>query len=79
VKSGVNTLLWAGDADAVCDWIGGLACAEAVHYPDNYEFKHKEVKNYTVNGVVKGTYKAEGTLSWLGVFEAGHYVSYFRK
>jgi hypothetical protein len=79
VKSGVNTLIWAGDADVVCDWMGNLAVAEAVAYPDSHVFKYKEVKNYTVNGVVAGTYKTEGRLNWLRVFESGHFVSYYRK
>jgi hypothetical protein len=79
VKSGVNTLVWAGDADMVCDWMGNLAVAEAVAYPDIHVFKSKEVKNYTVNGVVAGTYKTEGQLNWLRVFESGHSVSYYRK
>jgi len=79
VKSGVNTLIWAGDADMVCDWMGNLAVAEAVEYPDIHVFKYMEVKNYTVNGVVSGTYKTEGRLNWLRVFESGHSVSYYRK
>jgi carboxypeptidase D len=79
VKSGVNTLVWAGDADRVCDWMGNLAVADAVAYPDIHVFKHKEVKNYTVNGVVAGTYKTESLLNWLRVFESGHSVSYYRK
>jgi carboxypeptidase C (cathepsin A) len=79
VKSGITTVLYAGDADMVCDWMGGLACADAVEYNDQHEFKNQAVKNYTVNGKVAGTFKREGGLSWLRVFECGHYVGVFSK
>lgn len=69
----------AGDSDVVCDWFGGMASAEAVTYPGSHKFKNKAVRNYTVNGVVGGTYKSEGNSSWLRVFGSGHYVAYFRK
>jgi carboxypeptidase C (cathepsin A) len=79
VKSGVTTVLYAGDADGVCNWMGGLACANAVEYGGHHVFKDKEVKNYTVNGEVVGTFKKEGGLNWLRVFGSGHYVAFFSK
>jgi hypothetical protein len=50
-----------------------------VTYSGSEKFKKKAVSNYTVNGVVGGTYKTEGNLSWLRVFGSGHFVPYFRK
>lgn len=70
--------MYAGDADAVCDWFGGLASANAVEYPGQYTFQNKPVSNYTVNGVVKGTFKTVGNLSWLRVFDSGHEVPAFQ-
>jgi carboxypeptidase D len=70
--------MFAGDADSVCDWFGGLACANAVSYPGAPAFRNKEVANYTVNGEVKGTFKSVGKLSWLRVFDSGHEVPAFQ-
>ncbi|KAE9378789.1 carboxypeptidase-like protein S1 [Stipitochalara longipes BDJ] len=78
VKCGVNVIMWAGDADMVCDWMGNEACANAVDYDDTHVFQQNEVKNYTVDGVVVGAYKAKGNLNWLRVFDSGHYVAYFQ-
>lgn len=78
VRSGVQTLMWAGDADAACDWMGNLEAANAVEYSGHNKFKSKAVSNYTVNGVVKGTFKTVGKLSWLRVFDAGHEVPAFQ-
>jgi len=74
VQSGIQTLIWAGDADWICNWFGGLASAESLTYSGATAFKKKLVSNYTVNGATGGTFKTEGNLSWLRVFGAGHEV-----
>ena len=70
----MTTVLFAGDADATCDWIGGITSANSIEYSGHAEFSSKEVSNYTVNGEVKGTFKTVGKLSWLRVFDSGHEV-----
>ena len=57
VQSGVQTLLWAGDADWICNWFGNQAVAEAVTYSGSSTFKTKALAPYNVNGVQKGTFK----------------------
>jgi len=78
VQSGVTTVLFAGDADSVCDWFGGFASVNEIEYPGQKEFQNTAVSNYTVNGEVKGTFKTVGNLSWLRVFESGHEVPAFQ-
>ena len=77
VQSGVQTLIWAGDADWICNWFGGLASAEAVTYSGSASFKSKAVSSYTVAGKAGGTFKTVGNLSWLRVFGAGHEVPFY--
>lgn len=74
----MTTVIWAGDADAACDWFGGFAVANAIEYPGHYAFKNKSVKNYTTDGVVGGTFKTLGNLSWLRVFDSGHEVPAYK-
>ena len=78
VQSGITTLIWAGDADSVCDWFGGMASANAISYSGSKEFQNKAVTSYTVNGVAKGTFKTVENLSWLRVFASGHEVPAFQ-
>ncbi|RDL34760.1 uncharacterized protein BP5553_07888 [Venustampulla echinocandica] len=78
VSSGLPTLLWAGDADAVCDWFGGYACVNSISYRHSSTFKNKALTNYTVNGAVGGTFKTVGDLSWIRVFDSGHMVPAFQ-
>ncbi|TVY19574.1 Carboxypeptidase S1 [Lachnellula arida] len=78
VQSNITVLIWAGDADSVCDWFGGFASVNAIEYSGSAEFSSKAVQNYTVGGVAKGTYKSVGNLSWLRVFASGHEVPAFQ-
>lgn len=49
--------------------------AEAVTFPGREAFNAQKMGNYSVGGVVSGTFKTEGNLTFLRVFEAGHGVS----
>lgn len=71
VDSGVNTLIWAGDADWICNWIGNLEAANAI---GGSTFAGKSVQPFTVNGKQYGEYKTNKNLNWLRVYEAGHEV-----
>jgi carboxypeptidase D len=79
VQSGVQTLIWAGDADFICNWFGALDSVNAVNFTQADQFRSAAITNYTVNGTAMGTFKTEGKLSWLRVFGAGHEVPFYRE
>jgi carboxypeptidase C (cathepsin A) len=78
VQSGIQVLIWAGDADWICNWFGGLAVANGIQYSGTSTFASKAVESYTVSGTASGTFKNVGNLSWLRVFGAGHEVPYYQ-
>lgn len=79
VQSGnVTTLVWAGDADFICNWYGGLAAADAVEYDGQTVFASASLEPYTVGGKEVGTFKTQGKLSFLRVYGAGHEVPYYQ-
>ncbi|TVY16076.1 Carboxypeptidase S1 [Lachnellula arida] len=78
VQSGITVTLWAGDADWICNWFGGLVVADSITFSGSSAFGSKAVTNYTVDGTAGGTFKTEGNLSWLRVFGAGHEVPYYQ-
>lgn len=79
VQSGnVTTLVWAGDADFICNWFGGLAAANAIDYDGQATFSNAGLKPYTMNGQEVGTFKTQGKLSFLRVYGAGHEVPYYQ-
>ncbi|KAM3534207.1 hypothetical protein ARSEF1564_010345, partial [Beauveria bassiana] len=71
IKSGVNVLIWAGDADWICNWIGNY---DAIQSIAPQEFVSASIKPYTVGGKNYGEYKTAGKLNWLRVYKAGHEV-----
>ncbi|KAK0671725.1 putative carboxypeptidase S1 [Cercophora samala] len=74
-QSGVRVLLWAGDADYLCNWMGNLAVANAIDYSGQLDFVKRGVSAYEVNGTSFGEFKTVENLSWLRVYNAGHLVS----
>ncbi|PYH92089.1 putative carboxypeptidase S1 [Aspergillus ellipticus CBS 707.79] len=78
VQTGINVLLWAGDADWICNWVGGYGVANAVEFPEQDAFRNATLQSYTVNGTERGTFKAAGNFTFVRVFEAGHEVAYYQ-
>lgn len=77
VQSNLTTLIWAGDADWICNWFGVLAATESIEFSGAAEFRSKEEADYTVDGKPAGKYKTVDNLSWLRVYGAGHEVPYY--
>lgn len=79
VSAGVNTLLWAGDADWECNYVGVEAIANQVTYVGRKAFRKKALAPYKVHGKEGGQFKTKGNLSYLRVYDAGHEVMYYRQ
>ncbi|KAL8386824.1 hypothetical protein RB595_010359 [Gaeumannomyces hyphopodioides] len=78
VQQGTNVLIWAGDADWICNWMGNLDVADMVSHAKADEFKNATMSSYTVGGRQYGEFKTAGSLSWLRVFDAGHEVPFYQ-
>lgn len=69
VKSGINVLIWAGDADWICNWIGSQLVVNSVTYDDSAAFQAKALSEYTVSGTSFGQFKTEGNFNFMRVYE----------
>ncbi|PGG98843.1 cathepsin A (carboxypeptidase C) [Blastomyces parvus] len=72
-------LLYAGDADFICNWLGNKAWAEALEYPDHANFAAAELKNLTIvdntsKGKVIGQVKSAGNFTFMRLYGGGHMV-----
>ena len=79
VNANITVLLWAGDSDWICNWLGDLYTADDIKYPGQSKFKNSPLIPYKVKGKEKGSFKTVGNLSFLRVYAAGHTVPAFRK
>jgi carboxypeptidase C (cathepsin A) len=75
----MKVLLWAGDADWLCNWVGNLQVAEGVSFLQQGDFRARNFTPYMVNGTEKGSIKSVDNLTFLKVYAAGHDVPYWRK
>jgi carboxypeptidase C (cathepsin A) len=78
VQSGIQVVVWAGDADWICNWFGNLAAANAVTYSGSSAFNAAALAPYTVAGTQGGTFKQVDNFGFLRVFGAGHEVPFYQ-
>ncbi|CAE6417196.1 unnamed protein product [Rhizoctonia solani] len=74
INAGVRTLVLAGDADYICNYMGVEATVDRLQTKFTSEFQQQGWSNWTVSGYPAGVYKNAGTFSYLRVYDAGHEV-----
>lgn len=76
LEKGIKVLVYAGDADFICNWMGNKAWTLELEWKGKQGFNSaKDVKwNSKTTGRKAGVYRSYNGLSFLRVFEAGHMV-----
>ena len=71
-------LIYAGDADFICNWLGNKAWTEALDYPDHKKFAAAEMKDLYIDGDKDqrniGAVKSSGNFTFMRIHAAGHMV-----
>ncbi|KAF1952579.1 carboxypeptidase S1 [Byssothecium circinans] len=76
LAAGVQVMHYYGDADYVCNWIGGEVVADKVA-AEGYS-SAGFVNISTSDGVVHGEVKQAGLFSFLRIYESGHEVPFYQ-
>ena len=87
LEGGVRVLIYAGDVDFICNWIGNKAWTKALPWTgaqafsaeaDHTWFYASSSASAAVGGLARTAKAAagEGSLTFLQVYDAGHMVSY---
>lgn len=75
LKKGVPVLIYAGDKDYICNWLGNKAWVDALEYKDHEVFADLPmVPWYTGEGKKAGEVKNWENFTFLRVYDAGHMV-----
>jgi cathepsin A (carboxypeptidase C) len=84
LESGIRVLIYAGDVDFICNWMGNKAWTQELRWSGKEEFNAAGDNKWmyakdgqTVEGGMARTGHAahgEGSLTFLQVYEAGHMV-----
>jgi carboxypeptidase C (cathepsin A) len=74
LEAGARVLIYAGEFDFICNWLGNHAWTEALVWPGQTAFNAAANKTWTVGGDYAGTFQAAQNLTFLKVRNAGHMV-----
>jgi len=73
----IEVLIYAGEYDFVCNWMGNLAWTENLSWEGSEGYAAaKEQSWVTATQKVAGTFKSYSNLTFLKVFDAGHLVPF---
>ena len=74
LAAGIRVLIYAGDQDYICNWLGNHAWVNALPWPHKAEFNAAVPTNWTVAGEAAGTRQHAANFTFLRVYDAGHMV-----
>lgn len=74
LDSGVPVLIYAGDKDYICNWLGNYAWTHALEWYDHDKFVQTNLTTWKVNGIPAGEVKSTGLFTYLRLYDAGHMV-----
>lgn len=74
LEDGVKLLVYAGEYDLICNWLGNSRWVHAMEWNGQKEFVASPEVPFVVNGTEAGIMKSSGPLSFLKVHNAGHMV-----
>ncbi|KAK0276324.1 hypothetical protein LTR35_010649 [Friedmanniomyces endolithicus] len=78
LDAGVRVALYYGDADYICNWLGGQAVSEALNYTHAAQFRAALYSPFIVDGEEYGEVRQYGNFSFLRVYESGHEVPFYQ-
>ncbi|CAG8523259.1 5693_t:CDS:10 [Dentiscutata heterogama] len=75
---GIPTLLYFGDSDANCNWIGGLNISKSLNWKYKTNFNSATLRNFIVNNKPVGQVQSSNCLTFLKMNQAGHEVPFYQ-
>lgn len=74
LEDGIKLLVYAGEYDLICNWLGNSRWVHAVEWAGQKEFTAAPTVSFSVDGAEAGQLKSHGSLAFLKVHNAGHMV-----
>lgn len=74
LHDGIEVLIYAGEEDYVCNWLGNKAWTKKLDWNNATEFNNAEDKDWQVSGKTVAKHRNAANFHFMQVFEAGHMV-----
>ncbi|THU80417.1 peptidase S10, serine carboxypeptidase [Dendrothele bispora CBS 962.96] len=78
LERGVRVLIYVGDLDWLCNWIGNEKWTLALEWNGKAEFANTPLREWKVNGKRAGRTRSAGKFTFATVEGAGHAVPYYK-
>lgn len=78
LQYGVRVALLYGDADYICNWLGGEAVSLALNYTNKAEFAAAGYAPLVVDGQEYGAVRQYGNFSFTRMYDAGHAAPHYQ-
>ncbi|KAJ7034608.1 alpha/beta-hydrolase [Mycena alexandri] len=78
VDSGIRVLIWAGDADIICNWLGNQAAVLAMNWSGKAQLAATPLQNITLAGKPIAAVANVNNFTFARVYAAGHEVPAFQ-
>ncbi|KAJ5763986.1 hypothetical protein N7533_002667 [Penicillium manginii] len=76
LEAGVQVVMYFGDADFNCNWLGGQVVAHEINAPGYEEAGFVNISSS--DGVVHGQVRQSGLYSFVRIYESGHEVPFYQ-
>ncbi|KAJ7981054.1 Carboxypeptidase [Quillaja saponaria] len=74
LEDGIRVLVYAGEEDLICNWLGNSRWVHAMEWSGQKQFEASATVPFIVDSAQAGFMKSHGPLTFLKVQEAGHMV-----
>jgi len=74
LADGVNVLVYSGDLDWICNWLGGEQWTRTLKWPGQAKFASTPFTQWSVGSTPAGKYRSASGFTFTNVFGAGHMV-----
>ena len=74
----IPVLIYAGDADFICNWLGNLAWTNALEWPGQKAYAKAPLEDFLLDedGTKLGSIKSSGNFTFMRLHAGGHMVPY---
>lgn len=74
LEDGIKLLVYAGEYDLICNWLGNSRWVHAMEWSGQKQFAAAATTSFSVDGAEAGLQKGYGPLAFVKVHDAGHMV-----
>jgi len=74
LADGIRALIYAGDEDYICNWLGNMKWTMALDWPHKDDFNAASNNDYTMENKTVAKVRSSNGLTFMQIFYAGHMV-----